>query len=210
MKKIAIIGAGYTGLTIAKELINKGYDVSIFEKDNNIGGIAQTIGTFDTMLEKHYRHIFKSDSYVLKLLDELNLADQLQWNETKMGYYTNNKIFHFGTPISLLKFKPLNLWQKFLFGLSIIHIKLIKNYKKLEIYTAEEWITKKYGNKVYKTVWEPLLISKFGKDKSQISMSWLWGKICLRSSSTTTNGEKLGYLKGSYGVLTEKLRKLFN
>ena len=207
MKKIAIIGAGYTGLAMAKKLIENGFDVTIFEKENDIGGIAQTVNLYDKEIEKHYRHIFKSDKYVINLLKELNLLDKLKWIETKMGYYTNNSIYTFGTPISLLKFKPLNYIEKIRFGLSIINIRLIKNYKNLEKYTAKEWIINNYGKKIYETIWEPLLNSKFGNEKEIISMSWLWGKICLRSSSSTLNGEKLGYLKGSYGLLTKKIEQ---
>ena len=205
-KNVAIIGAGYTGLSMAKKLIDNGYKVTIFEKDEEIGGIAKSIDKCGTKIEKHYRHIFKSDEYVIKLLKELEIENKLHWPETRMGYFSNNSVFAFGTPISLLKFKPLNLWQKFKFGLSIINIKLTKNYKIIENYTAEEWIKNKFGNTVYQSIWEPLLISKFGKDKNKISMSWLWGKISLRSSSTTIKGERLGYLDGSYEVLTNNLR----
>ncbi len=36
--KVAIIGGGITGLTIALELGIKGYDVTIYEKSNELGG----------------------------------------------------------------------------------------------------------------------------------------------------------------------------
>ena len=38
-------------------------------------------------------------------------------------------------------------------------------------------------------------------------MAWLWGKIKLRSTSTTPEGEQLGYIKGSYQKLTDNLYK---
>lgn len=206
-KKVAIIGAGYTGLAIAKKLIDSGCKVEIFEKSNEIGGIAKSINIEGTKLEKHYRHIFKSDKYVIDLIKELGIYEKLKWPETKMGYFTDNSIYAFGTPITLLKFKPLNFWDKIRFGFCIINIKLIKDYKKLEKVTAEQWIKDKYGKKVYEKIWEPLLISKFGENKDKISMAWLWGKICLRSSSTTMNGERLGYLEGSYEVLIKELER---
>lgn len=142
----------------------------------------------------------------MELLGEFNLTDKMQWNETKMAYYSKGKgLYEFGTPISLLKYKPLTFIEKIKFGISIIKIKLIKNYKKLEKITAEEWIKKNCGEAVYKKIWEPLLITKFGNQKNEVSMAWLWGKINLRSSSSTANGEKLGYLDGSFEVLTKKI-----
>ena len=203
--KIGIIGAGYTGLTIAKELVEKGQDVTIFEKQPYVGGMVNTIEIFNTRLEKYYRHIFKSDKETIKLIKEMGLESELIWPATKMGYLSNKKPYLFGTPISLLKFKPLNLIQKLRFGFNVIHIKLINDYKKLEKVTAEKWLKDRIGDKVYSQVWEPLLISKFGEEKDQISMAWLWGKIKLRSTSSTPEGEQLGYIKGSYQKLTDKL-----
>lgn len=208
MKRVAIIGGGYTGLCSAKKLLENGFDVTIYEKTTEIGGMAKCIDFNNTKIEKHYRHIFKSDKYVIELLKEFDLLDKMQWNETKMAYYSKGKgLYEFGTPISLLKYKPLTFIEKIRFGISIITIKLINNYKKLENYTAEDWIKKNCGDKVYSKIWEPLLITKFGKKKSEVSMAWLWGKIKLRGSSSTAEGEKLGYLEGSYDVLTNKLER---
>ncbi len=36
MKKVAVIGAGYTGLSSAKKLIENGFDVTIYEKSNEV------------------------------------------------------------------------------------------------------------------------------------------------------------------------------
>ena len=41
--KIAIIGAGITGLSAAWKLSEKGYDVEILEMDPLVGGLAKTI-----------------------------------------------------------------------------------------------------------------------------------------------------------------------
>ena len=37
--KVAVVGAGPAGITVAFELAKKGYDVTIFEKNEKIGGI---------------------------------------------------------------------------------------------------------------------------------------------------------------------------
>ena len=65
---IAIIGAGYSGLTIAKKLEKKGNNVTIFEKNNSVGGMVSTVDLYDTKLEKYYRHIFKSDKEAIELI----------------------------------------------------------------------------------------------------------------------------------------------
>lgn len=205
--KIGIIGAGYGGLNIAKELKKNGQEVTIFEKNQYIGGMVDTVAIYGTRLEKYYRHIFKSDKEAIDLIKEMGLEEELIWPSTKMGYLTNRKIYEFGTPISLLKFKELNFIEKLRFGFNVIHIKLINNYKKIEKETAENWLRNRIGEKIYSKIWEPLLLSKFGENKSQVSMAWLWGKIKLRSTSSTKDGEQLGYIKGSYQKLTDNFYK---
>ena len=39
LKKIAVIGAGLSGLVTAKTLLEYGYDVQVYEKENEIGGV---------------------------------------------------------------------------------------------------------------------------------------------------------------------------
>ncbi|WP_423127615.1 protoporphyrinogen oxidase [Gaoshiqia sp. Z1-71] len=43
MKKVAVIGAGLTGLTTAYYLLKRGIDVSVFEKSDRAGGVIQTV-----------------------------------------------------------------------------------------------------------------------------------------------------------------------
>lgn len=166
--KIGIIGAGYSGLTIAKELEKNGQEVIIFEKNNYVGGMVDTVSICGTKLEKYYRHIFKSDKEAISLIEEMGLKDELIWPSTKMGYLTNREIYEFGTPISLLKFKGLSLIQKLRFGFNVIHIKLINDYKKLEKETAENWLKTRIGKDAYSKIWEPLLISKFGEKNHKL------------------------------------------
>ena len=42
MKKIAVIGAGISGLTCAYNLKQAGFDVTVFEKENQVGGRMRT------------------------------------------------------------------------------------------------------------------------------------------------------------------------
>ena len=205
MKKIAIIGAGYSGLACAKKLLEKEYTVTIFEKQDEIGGMAICIIRNGYIIDKHYRHIFQSDTYMINLLNEMGLNEDLQWLNTRMAYYSSEGLYEFGTPLSLLRYKPLNFIQKIKFGLSIINLKFIKNYKDIEKYSVKEWLVKRYGESIYNKVWEPLMNGKFQNEKEKVSMAWLWGKINLRSTNGTMKGEKLGYLMGSWKKLNDRL-----
>ena len=59
--KIAIIGAGPTGLVAAHELLKTGASVTVFEGEGAVGGLVRMIPSEGEPLEAFYHHIFTSD-----------------------------------------------------------------------------------------------------------------------------------------------------
>ena len=43
-KQIVVIGGGLAGLTAGIELLQKGHEVTIIEKNNNVGGLCSGYG----------------------------------------------------------------------------------------------------------------------------------------------------------------------
>ena len=93
-KKVIVIGAGFSGLSTATELASKGYEVEIFEKNEQAGGRARVFQekgfTFDMgpswywmpdIFDQYFERFGKktSDYYTLKRLDpsySVVLSDQ--------------------------------------------------------------------------------------------------------------------------------------
>lgn len=53
MKKIIICGGGLTGLTVAHELIEKGFKVELYEQHNELGGMARSERTWEDVPTEH-------------------------------------------------------------------------------------------------------------------------------------------------------------
>ena len=91
--KIGIIGAGFTGLSAAYYLAQKGYDVTVFEKDEKPGGLA--VGyrgkEWDWSLEKHYHHWFTNDKFILGLAKEI--GHRVITRRPKTSVYVDGKIY---------------------------------------------------------------------------------------------------------------------
>ena len=207
---IIIIGGGYTGIVAAYELSKCGKQVTIIEKDDGLGGLARS---FDVgrgvQLERFYHHWFTNDNYIMGLIEELELSSNVIWNETNTGMYFANNFYRLSSPIDLLKFTALSLTNRVRLGLLTIKARYITNWKILENHTAEEWLIKKAGKKVYEIVWEPLLKGKFGAYKSKISAVWIWNKLKLRGGSRNKRGgEFLAYYKGGFAALTDEIEKI--
>lgn len=204
---IGIIGGGIAGLTAAYELGKKGHQVAVFEKEAELGGQAATFEVAEERLERFYHHIFVSDVDIIQLIDELGLGEKLMWLESRVGFLHQGRIYDFVTPWHLLKFRPVSLVDRVRLGLVALYLRGNKNWPRLEGKTAEEWITRYAGKRNYDIVWGPLLKNKFGASFHEVGMVWLWGKVHLRLASRAKGKERLGYLRGSFGLLIDALRE---
>lgn len=200
--KIAIIGAGLTGLTAGFRLSQKGHKVVIFEKNSFAGGLASGFKekNWSFSLEHFYHHIFTSDKAFIELIQELKLNNQLFFIKPKTSIFYKNQIFQFDDPFSLLRFPFLSFLDKLRTGTVTLFLKINPFFKFLEKETAVSWLKKYYGQKSFMLLWEPLLKSKFGQKMDQISMAWFWARIKKRSS-------RLGYLEGGFQILINALVK---
>ncbi len=214
--RVGIIGAGATGLAAAFELSKAGHQAVVYERAPFLGGQASTFDVGGAPLEKGYHHLFTSDTDMVDLIHELGLGHQMRWIDSKVGIFHGGKIYDFITPFDLLRFTPLSVIDRLRLGLVTLYLSRYKNWRKLEKVTADEWIRRYAGRKVYEGVWGPLLRGKFGEDYyHKVGMPWFWGKIHTRFASRG-NGlkgmqkEKLGYPIGSFGevfdVLADKIR----
>jgi protoporphyrinogen oxidase len=205
--RVGIIGGGYAGLTAAYELQKRGYDVTVLEKYGTWGGQAATVPLLDTRIEYFYHHLFGSDTYILGLMDELGIGDQLRWIESKVGWFDDGEIYDLVTPLDLIRFKPVSLINRIKLGLMYLYLPRVNDWKRLESVTARDWILRYMGQQIYEKFWGPLLRGKFGEMADQVSMTWLWGKIKVRGTSRqgATAKEKLAYPLGSFEIITQAL-----
>ena len=60
------------------------------------------------------------DKALLVLVHEIGLDESLIWRESPMGFFSGGRIYGFGTPADLLRFKPLSPLVRLKFGLSVL------------------------------------------------------------------------------------------
>src|SRR4028118_973660 len=91
--KIAIIGSGFLGLTLALRLSEAGAKVTVFESAPEIGGLASAWQIGDVVWDKHYHVTLASDAFTRKIVEEIGLKDEFNWVETKTGFYARGELF---------------------------------------------------------------------------------------------------------------------
>ena len=206
--KIAIIGAGYSGMVAAYDLKKAGHDITIFESAEYVGGLASGFKEphWNWSVEKFYHHWFQSDSEMLGLIRELGLEDKVRFPRPLTVMLYKNKWYPFDSISKALLFPGLGFGlNKIRFGFVGLFLRLTNNWRALEKVTADQWMLKYAGKQVYEQMWKPLLIGKFGPFYKDVNMAWMWARIHARTT-------RLGTFEGGFqkfaDLFAEKLREM--
>jgi protoporphyrinogen oxidase len=202
--KIAVIGGGLTGLVAAYRLVQD-HEVDLFEKMPFLGGCLSSYTINNYSIERYYHHCFSGDTSLFALITEMGLIDKLEWKTGTTGYYAGNRIYRLNTPLEILLYPELSLMDKVKLARLIFKAKKT-DLKTLDDIPAEQYIKKNLGENIYSSFFEPLLKSKFGERRKEISAAWLFGRIAIRSNRGVS-GEHLGYLNGGFYQLIDALEK---
>jgi protoporphyrinogen oxidase len=199
---IAIIGAGIGGMAAAYDLALAGKQVTIYEADDQVGGLASGFKEphWDWWVEKYYHHWFASDHHMLALIDELGWKDQVLFHRPYTVMHYKGKFYPFDSILQAIFFPGLG-WgvNKIRFGLVGLYLKMLtSNWQALEKHTVEAWMRKWAGNTVYELMWEPLMVGKFGEGYAkQVNMAWMWARLKARTT-------RLGTFQGGFQAFADQ------
>ncbi|GHO85548.1 NAD(P)/FAD-dependent oxidoreductase [Dictyobacter formicarum] len=193
----AVLGGGALGLMAAYRLTQAGHSVMVFEREEMAGGLASGFQIGDVWLEKFYHHIFRSDKMAIQVIEELGLGDRLEWQHPRTVSMVGGENHQLDDPISLLKFKPLTMYERLRVGATLAFLKLA-NPAWLEGKTADPWLRRWMGERPYQMIFETLFVGKFGQLYDQIALPWFWARIHDRTP-------KLGYIRGGFQLVYESL-----
>jgi len=211
-KSIGIVGSGLLGMVLALRLAEHGHRITLIECSENAGGLVSSCRIGDYVWDRFYHVILLSDSHTLSLIDQLKIRDQLNWRETKTGFYSNRKLYSISSFIEFLKFPPLNMLDKIRFAWTILYASKMKNWKRLEKASVADWLIRNSGQQTFEKIWLPLLKSKLGDNYRIASASFIWAHISRLYAARRTGLKKemFGYVNGGYKTVVDHLQRLLN
>jgi protoporphyrinogen oxidase len=206
--RVAIVGGGIMGVTLAYKLSQRDdLDITIYERGSDIGGLAGFMPYDGLRLDRFYHTILSSDMSMQTLMKESGVEDKLHFTETKQGFYDNGKLYPFNTPVDLMTFPPLNIFQRFRLGLQVIYAQFESDWRNMDTVPVEKWLVRVSGRGVYEKVWKPLLRAKFDTAFKDVPATYIWSRLkrMMGTRQGVTSKEMMCFLENGYYTLIEAL-----
>ncbi len=197
------------GLALALRLAKEGQHVTLLEARSTLGGLADAWSVGDVRWDRHYHVTLLSDSNLLALLKDLGLESELNWVETKTGFYTGGQFYSMSNTAEFLAFPPLTLMEKLRLGGTIFLGSKIRDWRRLERQTVESWLRRWSGPSTFRKIWLPLLRAKLGDAYQRVSAAFIWSYISrmYKARRTGLKKEMFGYVRGGYGRILDVLQE---
>jgi protoporphyrinogen oxidase len=197
-RRVGVLGGGALGLVAALRLAQAGRRVTVIEREPQLGGLAAGFRVGPSALEKFYHHIFRTDTTIIRLIQEVGLGHRLIWGQPNTSVLDHGRIASLGSPTALLRLSLLSPVERLRFLAGMAVLKAIPSERVFAGYTAAKWMPRLMGRRVHDVMFEPMLVGKFGPRADEIAMSWLWSRVHERSF-------RLGYIRGGFQLLYDAL-----
>ncbi len=206
-ERVAVIGGGLTGLTLAYRLATAGVGVDLYESAPGLGGLAGDMEFDGARVDRFYHVILPTDDRVIGLAEEVGLNTSLEFTETGVGFFHGGKLESISTTGEFLRFSLLTPFQRVRLGLFVTYCQRISSWEKIDTKPLVPWIQKLAGKGVWNRLWKPLLEAKFDGRTDGLPATWLWQRTRRMSGARKEKGsrEVCGALEGGYQTLVDRL-----
>jgi protoporphyrinogen oxidase len=206
----AVIGGGMLGMSLAHRLTQRGQRVTLLEAAPQLGGLASAWSLGNVVWDRHYHVTLFSDTNLRALLEEIGLEHQMRWVETKTGFYSGGRLHSMSTSLEFLRFPPLSMWERLRLGGTIFYASKLRDWKRLEQISVEDWLRRYSGRGAFEKIWLPLLRAKLGEAYRKTSAAFIWAHT-QRMYKARRSGQKkemFGYVPGGYARILDRLAEV--
>lgn len=200
MTDVLVLGGGIAGLAATHRLAGHGYDVTVLESSQQVGGLGRTFTYEGHNIECFYHCTMPSDDDLLALAHDVGVDKSYTWRGTTMGMVADWDHHNFNTPMDLLRYSPLPLHSRLRLGLGAVSMRAAGRLTDLDTKSSREWLTSIYGKRLWDEVWFPLFRSKFGQDAGDVPARYIWQR-----AGREGNKALRGYPRGGYRGLTDAI-----
>ena len=178
-KRVAVIGAGISGLAVAQLLSGRAYDVALFEKEDRPGGLIRCRrekgGGLFHLCGGHVFNTRRQDVADwfwahFNRVDEFVKADRnsaiLMADGTKVPYPIENHVYKLGREIQMAFIQDL-----------------LRKSSRSDAMNFEEFLVERFGSTLYGLYFGPYNMKVWGRPLRDVPLSWLEGKLPMPSAA---------------------------
>lgn len=174
MQRIAIIGAGVSGMTAARCLKTHDNSVVVFEKESKAGGLIKCRMVQGNLFHTCGGHVFNSKRKdvldwfwsIFNCKEEFSKAERnsvvFMEDQLEIPYPIENHVYMFNEEIQ----------KRF-----INDLLMISKNKSIEPANFEEFLKGRFGETLYELYFKPYNEKVWRRDLKQVPLSWLEGKL---------------------------------
>lgn len=217
-QKAYVIGGGVTGLTAAWQLAQRGMDVTVFEAEEYVGGMAATHRHGDFLLDLGPHKFFSVMPERMRLAEEI-MGDDFLTVPKRSRIRLAGRFLNY--PVGLLDLvKNLNPLVAVSGGLSYLWQSLRNLFDRSEASSYEDYLVKKFGRRLYELVFAQYARKIWGEPRrlarslaeTRVAvpglLTLLWRMIFARNSGPLIHAETFRYPKYGSGQFSERLAQL--
>jgi oxygen-dependent protoporphyrinogen oxidase len=175
--KTVIIGAGISGLTTAFLLNKLGCDVTVLEKKKEPGGSIETVFEKGFLFDKGPNSALETHPLIGKMIDELNLKDQLVYanKEANKRYILKNNRLH-ALPMSPTAFLKTRLFSPAA-KLRLLAEPFIGRSKDGYYQSISEFVTRRLGKEFLDYAINPFVAGVYAGNPEELSVKSAFPKL---------------------------------
>lgn len=169
---VIIIGAGPAGLTAAYQLIKLGHPVTLIESTNQVGGMSRSIDMFGQIVDCGPHRFFTSDKIVNDFFQDI-VGDNFTVVNRLTRIYYRNKFFDYPLKIGNV-IRNISIFELTHILFSYFWIRVFPNKS---VKTFEDWVTNKFGKKLFGMFFKSYTEKLWGISCNQIDADWASQRI---------------------------------
>ena len=169
---VVIIGAGPSGLTAANELVKGGVSPTVLEQGDKVGGLARTEEYKGYRFDLGGHRFFTKVEEIRKLWEEM-LGDDVRTVPRQSRIYHDGQFFDY--PLHFFEtMSKLGLAESARILGSYFRARLRPSFPED---TFEQWVTNRFGRRLYETFFEAYTEKLWGIPCDQIQADWAMQRI---------------------------------
>lgn len=204
MERVAVLGAGISGLATALLLQEQGYEVRVLEASDRVGGLARSFRWhgFDCDIAPH--RFFTSDREVYRRVEAL--VPLVHHRRRSRIFIAGRKVHDPVNPLELVLRLPPSVSARLVFGY-LFKPRLVAD-------SFEHVALSRFGKGLYEYFFKPYTQKMFGVPPSEISVEWARQKLRVSGLRDAIRRDTKIYFSqfhypqsGGYGAISEAIHQ---